>query len=146
MTARSAPSRGALTWLYLASLATFLVIDGIWLGVVAQGFYTSRLVHLLAPTTNWVAAAVFYPLFVLAVQVFVVVPGLRAGSLRRTLGRAAFFGLVTYATYDLTNLATLRDWPLLVTLVDLAWGAFIATAVALVGFLAGRRLGLAGPR
>jgi uncharacterized membrane protein len=142
----SGPSRGALARLYLVSLAAFLVVDGLWLGVVAHGFYTSRLAHLMAPTTTWPAVIVFYPLFVLAVQVFVVVPGLRTGSLRRTLARAAFFGLVTYATYDLTNLATLRDWPLLVTVVDLAWGAFISTVVALTGFLAGRRLGLVGSR
>jgi uncharacterized membrane protein len=131
--------------LYLGMLAAFLAMDGVWLGVLAKGFYRDRLGHLLAPEPNWAAAVLFYLLFVAAVQVFVVAPGLRAGSLRRMLPRAAFFGFITYATYDLTNLATARDWPLSVTVVDLIWGTVLCSAVGLVGYLLGRRLGLPVP-
>ncbi len=126
--------------LYLTLLAAFLAVDAIWLGLVARGFYRDQIGFLLAPEVNWPAAGVFYLLFVLGIQVFVAGPGLERGDLGWTLRRAAFFGLVTYATYDLTNLATVRDWPLLVTVVDLIWGAVLCTIVSLVGFLAGRRM------
>jgi len=128
--------------LYLGILAVFLAIDAVWLTLVARGFYSDHLGYLLASETNWIAAGVFYLLFVAALQVFVVLPGLQAGSLRQVMLRGAFFGLVTYATYDLTNLATVAGWPLVVTLVDLAWGAVLCTTVSLVGYLVGRRLGV----
>ncbi len=128
--------------LYLACLAAFLAVDAIWLGLVARNFYREHIGYLLAPDVNWLAAGIFYLLFVLGIKVFVVEPGLRSGSLRRTLVRAAFFGLVTYATYDLTNQATVRNWPVLVTVVDLVWGAFISTVVSLAGFRVGQRLGI----
>ncbi|MEZ4386220.1 MAG: DUF2177 family protein [Candidatus Krumholzibacteriia bacterium] len=126
--------------LYLVLLVTFLAVDAVWLGLVADGFYGRQLGFLLAAQPNWLAAGVFYLLFVAGLQIFVVEPGLRTGSLRWTLGRAALFGLVTYATYDLTNLATVAGWPVLVTVVDLAWGTVLSGAVSLVGHLAGRRL------
>ena len=71
---------------------------------------------------------------------FAVVPGLQAGSLRRALLLGGFFGLVTYATYDLTNHATVKNWPWMVTLVDMTWGAVLATLVSCIGYLAGRWL------
>ena len=126
--------------LYLGTLAVFLGIDAVWLTVVARGFYSDHLGYLLAPEPNWVAAVIFYLLFVAALQVFVIVPGLQAGSLRQLIPRAAFFGLVTYATYDLTNLATVRDWPVLVTVVDLIWGTILSLTVGLAGYFLGRRL------
>jgi uncharacterized membrane protein len=131
------PSRQAV--LYLVMLATFLIIDAIWLGAVAATFYRTHLGFLLAPEPVWLAAGIFYLLFVLGIQVLVVLPGLGSGRLRPPLVRAAFFGLVTYATYDLTNLATIDGWPLVVTLVDLVWGMAISTAVALAGLGVGRR-------
>ena len=124
--------------LYVAMMAAFLVIDGLWLGLVARGFYRQHLGFLMAPKPNWSAALIFYALFIVGVLVFVVLPGLRAGSASAVVSRALLFGLVTYATYDLTNLATVRDWPLIVTLVDMAWGAAVTTLVALVGFYVGR--------
>lgn len=126
--------------LFLATLAAFLAIDLIWLGFVARSLYNRHLGFLLSPSPNWPAAILFYLLFVVGLLVFVVVPGLQANALGRTLGLAAFFGLVTYATYDLTNLATVKDWPLIITVVDLAWGATLSTLVAGIGFLAGRWL------
>ncbi|HPQ39616.1 MAG TPA: DUF2177 family protein [bacterium] len=126
--------------LYLAMFLAFLVVDMIWLGVVARTFYKKHIGYLLTPNPNWTAAFLFYLLFVAGVMVFVVQPGLAAGSLKITLLRAALFGLVTYATYDLTNLATVRDWPVIVTVVDLIWGTCLSTLVGLAGYGAGRWL------
>lgn len=127
--------------MYAVLFAAFLAIDGVWLTLVAKEFYKQQIGFLLAASPNYAAAVIFYLLFVLAVQVFVVRPGLKSGSLKATLGRAAFFGLITYATYDLTNLATVEGWPVLVTVVDLAWGATLCSGVSTVGFLVGRKRG-----
>lgn len=126
--------------LYFATLVAFFAIDMVWLGLVARTFYRKQLGFLLAPTTNWIAALIFYLLFILGILVFVVLPGLQDYSLKTTLLRAALFGLVTYATYDLTNLATVKNWPLLITVVDLAWGTVLSVAVSYVGFIVGRFL------
>ena len=126
--------------LYCATLVAFLALDAVWLGLVARSFYHNYLGFLLAPNTNWLAAAVFYLLFIVGILSLVVVPGLEADSLRRTLVRAALFGLITYATYDLTNLATVKDWPVLVTIVDMIWGTVLSVAVSYIGFMAGKWL------
>jgi uncharacterized membrane protein len=126
--------------LYFLTLVAFLVIDGLWLGLVARGFYGKYLGFLLKANPNWAAAAAFYLLFVAGVALFVVVPGLQHGSAGRVLVYGAFFGLVTYATYDLTNLATIDGWPPIVSLVDLVWGTGIGAAVSYIGFLLGRWL------
>jgi uncharacterized membrane protein len=126
--------------LYLATLIAFIAIDMVWLGLVARTFYRKQLGFLLSSNTNWVAAIIFYLLFIVGILVFVVIPGLEDNSLKTTILRAALFGLVTYATYDLTNLATVKDWPLLITIVDLAWGTVLSIAVSCVGFLAAKWL------
>lgn len=126
--------------LYFVTLAVFLAVDLIWLGLIARGFYQKQLGFLLAPTTNWPAAILFYLLFVAGLMAFVIMPGLETGSLKLTLLRAAFFGLVTYATYDLTNLATVKNWPVFLTVVDLAWGTVLSVIVSLFGFMIGRWL------
>ena len=127
--------------LYLCTLVGFLAIDIVWLTVVARGFYRNQLEDFLRTgQPNWWAAIIFYLLFVAGLLVFAIVPGLQAGSLYKVLLLGAFFGLVTYATYDLTNLATIKNWPWLVTLVDMAWGTVLAAAVSSIGYAAGRWL------
>ena len=126
--------------LYLVSLAAFLAIDTLWLGVVARSFYQQYLGFLMAPRPNWFAAVIFYLLFIVGILFFVVVPGLESNSLKATLLRAALFGLITYATYDLTNLATLKDWPALLSIVDMFWGTVLSVLVSYIGFMAGKRL------
>lgn len=126
--------------LYGVTLVAFFAIDMLWLGVIARGFYRKHLGFLMAPATNWVAAIIFYLLFILGIVFFVVLPGLAAQSLRVTLLRAALYGLITYATYDLTNLATLKDWPVLLTVVDITWGVVLSTLVSLAGYFAGKWL------
>jgi uncharacterized membrane protein len=124
--------------LYFAALITFFLIDMVWLNFVARALYRKYLGFIMAPSPNWVAAIIFYLLFILGILVFVVIPGLKENSLTTTLLRAALFGLITYATYDLTNLATIKDWPLMVTVVDIAWGTVLSVIVSLVSFLIGR--------
>ena len=127
--------------LYFATLIAFFAIDMVWLGLVARTFYREQLGFLLTSSTNWVAAVIFYLLFILGILVFVVLPGLEDNSLKTTLLRAALFGLITYATYDLTNLATVKNWPVLITVVDMAWGTVLSVAVSYIGFIVGKWLG-----
>ena len=124
--------------LYVISLIAFLVIDIIWLGFLARTFYRRHLGFLMAQDVNWLPAIIFYLLFVSGIVVFVLVPGLKEGSLKITLVRSALFGLITYSTYDLTNHATVKEWPLIVTVVDLVWGTMLTVSVGLVGFIAGK--------
>lgn len=113
-------------------LASFLALDAIWLGVVAPRFYQSQIGFLLRDTPNWYAAGLFYLIFVAGLTVFVVTPAIRHQSLSECVYKGALFGIVTYGTYDLTNLATLRGWPVIVSLVDLTWGAMLCATTALV--------------
>ena len=126
--------------LYFATLIAFFAIDMLWLGLVARTFYRKYLGFLMAPSPNWLAAIIFYLLFVVGIVVFAVLPGLETRSLKTTLLRAALFGLIAYATYDLTNLATVKDWPLIVTIVDLIWGTVVSVAVSYAGYMAGKWL------
>jgi len=126
--------------LYLISLAAFFAIDMLWLGLAARSFYQHYLGFLMAPSLNWFAAIIFYLLFVAGILVFVVLPGLKANSFKTTLLRAALYGLITYATYDLTNLATLKDWPVLLSIVDILWGTVLSVLVSSISFVAGKRL------
>jgi uncharacterized membrane protein len=130
--------------LYALTFPVFLAVDLLWLGVVARGFYQVHLGPFLSPTVNWPAAFVFYLLYVVGILVFAVLPGLAKGSLTVAAGWGALFGLFTYATYELTNLATLKDWPLRVVVVDTLWGVVLCTVVAGAGFLIGRWLRGAG--
>lgn len=126
--------------LYCCTLLAFFAIDMVWLALIARGFYQKHLGFLLRSNPNWSAAVVFYLLFVLGLLVFVILPSLESGSTKMVLILGALFGLITYATYDLTNLATVKDWPLVVTVVDLLWGGILATSVSYLGFLAGKWL------
>ena len=120
---------------YAVSIPVFFVVDMIWLGVIARGFYRNALEPLLAPNINWPAAIIFYLLFLFGILVFALLPGMERRSLLYTVGMAALFGSITYATYDLTNLATLRDWPLMLSIVDMIWGAFLSASTATMTYL-----------
>ena len=119
---------------YLILLAIFLLIDLVWLMGIAKRLYADKLGYLMAPKPNFVAALLFYLLFIVGLQVFVVQPALLSGSWKAALLPGLLFGLVTYATYDLTNLATVKDWPVLITVLDLLWGSFVSGVTSLVGF------------
>jgi uncharacterized membrane protein len=133
---------GAMFWikLYLATIPVFFAIDMIWLGFVARNFYQSNLRHLLSPEVNWPAAFLFYFIYIAGILIFAVRPGLEATSLGKACLWGALFGFFTYATYDLTNLATLRDWPVNVVVVDILWGTVLCTLVAGGSYLIGLKL------
>lgn len=115
--------------LYAISVPLFFAIDMFWLGVVASNFYRSRLGDLLGEI-NWVAAIIFYLVFLVGLTLFVTYPGVVKNSLSYVAIWGALFGFFTYATYDLTNLATMRGFPLSVALVDIAWGTVLGASVA----------------
>ncbi|MCX6553127.1 MAG: DUF2177 family protein [Acidobacteria bacterium] len=119
---------------YAITLPVFFAIDLVWLSLVAKNFYRQHIGHLLAPQVDWAAAVLFYLLFIGGLVFFAVRPALEAGSATRGLAYGALFGLLTYATYDLTNQATMRDWPVIVTVVDLAWGSVLSATVAYLSY------------
>ncbi len=121
---------------YAATLGAMLALDLLWLGVVAKPIYQRGIGHLMAEQPNLVAAALFYAVFALGLMIFAVSPGGPSGpsaGWARTAGTAALFGFFAYATYDLTNLATLRGWPVGLALLDMAWGTGISAVAALAG-------------
>lgn len=128
--------------LYCIALPIFFAIDMVWLGLAAKNFYAKHIGFLMKANVNWAAAILFYLLFIAGLVVFVVVPALEKGSWVRALLFGALFGLITYATYDLTNLATLKDWPLVVTVVDLIWGTVLAASVSVGTYVIAAEIGL----
>jgi uncharacterized membrane protein len=111
------------------------IIDAIWLSVVANKFYKSQLGPLLLEKPNMVSAIIFYIIFVVGIVVFAVLPAIQAGDWKVAMGLGALLGLVTYATYDLTNHATLKGFPLTVVVVDLLWGVVLTATVATLTYL-----------
>jgi len=128
--------------LYLIALPVFFAIDMVWLGLVANNFYKKHIGFLMTSEVNWVAALIFYLLFIAGLVIFVITPALEKNSLPTALLLGALFGLMTYATYDLTNLATIKHWPVLVTVVDLLWGMTLSASVSAISFLIAKKLGL----
>jgi len=126
-------------YLYLISVPIFFAIDMVWLGLVAKNFYVSQIGYIMGPV-NWPAAILFYLVFLVGLVIFAIHPAFLAGSVTKALILGALFGFFTYATYDLTNLATLKDWPLLVTIVDMAWGTVLGGAVSAVTVLVARTI------
>ena len=128
--------------LYLLTLPIFFGIDMIWLGLVAKNFYSKHLGYIMTQSPNWAAAIIFYLLFIGGIVFFVLSPALVKNSWQYALGAGILFGLMTYATYDLTNLATLKNWPLIVTVVDLIWGMTLSASVSIMSFFLAKKLGL----
>lgn len=120
---------------YFISLAVFLVIDFVWLGIIAKNLYSSEIGHLMAEKVKFVPAFIFYMLFVVGIVILVINPALEAKSLAKALIFGSVLGFVSYATYDLTNFATLKDWPLKVVIIDIIWGTFLTGTVATVSYL-----------
>ncbi|MDR3571663.1 MAG: DUF2177 family protein [Candidatus Pacebacteria bacterium] len=116
---------------YLAAFATLTILDALWLGIVSRSFVQSEIGHLFGDRIIWWAAALFYILYAGAIVYFAVSTSSTLGG---ALARGAALGFVAYMTYDLTNLATLRDWPVLFVCVDVAWGTFATAIAALVAF------------
>lgn len=121
--------------LFIIALPVFFVIDMVWLVLVAKNFYQKQIGFLMKPEINWFAAIIFYLLFIAGLVTFVISPAIEKHSLVHAILFGALFGLITYATYDLTNLATLKDWPLLVTVIDLIWGTVLAASISAITYI-----------
>jgi uncharacterized membrane protein len=121
--------------MYVVSLVSFLALDSVWLVLVAPKFYKKHIGYVMAQNPNLFAAGLFYLLFMVGLVVFVIQPAVNDGSWQTALYRGALFGLVSYATFDLTNQAVVKNWPWLVTGVDLIWGTFITGVVSVVAYL-----------
>lgn len=126
--------------IYGITLVIFLILDSFWLSIISPGLYQQQIGHLLATQVNWAAAVLFYLLFIAGLVVFAVKPSLQQDSWKSALRTGAFFGLVCYATYDLTNHATMRDWPLMITAIDLLWGTFICGITTTISFFTIKKL------
>jgi uncharacterized membrane protein len=129
---------GAWIIAYLATAATFLGLDAIWLGCAANRLYRPRLGDLLLDGFKPFPAIAFYILYVAGILIFAVAPALASGRWTTALARGAMLGLLAYATYDLTNQATLRGWSSVVTIADLCWGTVLTGTAATIGFMAAR--------
>ncbi|MDY6836999.1 MAG: DUF2177 family protein [Thermodesulfobacteriota bacterium] len=127
--------------LYVLTIPVFFAIDILWLGIAAKDFYQKHLGSLFRPKVDWTAAIVFYLIFIVGILFFAVVPALERGAWTRAVIWGGLFGFFTYATYDLTNLATLKDWPVKVVVVDMIWGIFLCSTVSAISFHIGKWLG-----
>jgi uncharacterized membrane protein len=121
--------------LYGIALAAFVALDGIWLGLIAKNLYAKELKGLLTSDVKWAGAILFYILFLGFVLFFVLQPALQGGSLQTAVTRGALFGFATYMTYDLTNYATIKGFPLKIVVIDLLWGTFLTAAISTITYL-----------
>jgi uncharacterized membrane protein len=128
--------------IYLITLPVFFAIDMIWLGLIAKNFYREHIGKLLTDNVNWTAAIIFYLMFIGGLVVFVISPAIEKSSWTYALIYGAMFGLITYATYDLTNLATLKDWSLTVAIVDMIWGMVLSASVSTISYFISTKLGV----
>jgi uncharacterized membrane protein len=123
---------------YIVAVPIFFIIDMVWLGVVAKDFYRAQLGDLLLSQFNWTAAIAFYLIFLVGLVIFAIQPALMKASWTHALLLGALFGFFTYATYDLTNLATLKNWPVFLTFFDIAWGTVLGGAVSVLTYFVAR--------
>ena len=120
--------------LYACTVPVFFVIDILWLGVIAKGFYRKKLGFILSADVNSAAAAVFYFIYIAGIIFFAVRPAVLNASWGQAAALGALFGFFTYATYDLTNMATIKDWPFVIVVVDILWGVILCSVVASLSF------------
>ena len=124
--------------LYILTVPVFFAIDIVWIGVVANGLYQREIGALLLDSPRWAVAVAFYLLYIVGILVLAVLPAHDSASLAEALWKGALLGLVAYATYDLTNLATMKGWSATVTVIDMVWGAVLTAVVAAASyFIAG---------
>lgn len=126
---------GEFMILYLMTVVVFFAIDIVWLGVISKKFYDKQLGKLRSEKVNWTAGLIFYFIFIFGIVFFVISPAVDQSNILITITSGALFGFVAYATYDLTNLATLKNWPVTVTIVDLIWGTFLSASTSTIVYL-----------
>ena len=119
---------------YILTTIVFLIIDLAWLGFIAKDLYRKYLGSFLAENVNWTAAIIFYLLYIVGISIFAIYPAVNKDSMMSAIVLGALFGFFAYATYDLTNLATLKDWPITIVLIDIIWGTILTASVSLSGY------------
>jgi uncharacterized membrane protein len=119
---------------YALTFVVFFIVDMAWLGLIAKDLYKKYLGDFLSEQVNWTAAVVFYLLFIVGVFIFAIMPAVEKNSLVSAITLGALFGFFTYATYDLTNLATLKNWPITIVFIDIIWGSVLTGIVSTAGF------------
>ena len=124
---------------YLIALVILFIIDIFWLVVVARKLYQEKLGFIMSDSPNWIAAAIFYLIFIVGVVFFVINPALEKESWKYAILVGMLFGFITYSTYDLTNLATLKNWPLQITIIDLIWGTSLGGLVSTITYFICRK-------
>jgi uncharacterized membrane protein len=126
--------------LYGLTIPIFFIVDLLWLGVIARRFYRQKLGFILSDKVNWAAAIIFYLIYIAGILFFAVRPAVASNSWRDAVILGSLYGFFTYATYDLTNLATIKEWPLVIVVVDILWGVCLCTLVAYLSFMISRWL------
>ena len=126
--------------LYIFTIPIFFAIDILWLGIIAKNVYKKYLGNFLSDQVNWVAALIFYLIFIAGIIIFAVLPAIEKDSMLRAIIFGALFGFFTYATYDLTNLATLKGWPVPIVIIDMIWGMVLSGVVSTASFFIAKRL------
>jgi uncharacterized membrane protein len=119
---------------YLLTALVFFAVDMLWLGIIAKGTYQKYLGSFLSDQVNWTAAIIFYLLFIIGISIFAIYPAVNKGSVVNAIILGALFGFFTYATYDLTNMATMKDWPIQIVIIDIIWGSVLTAIVSVSGF------------
>lgn len=127
--------------LFLIALPLFIALDFAWLAFIARSYYRSQIGMLLKDDVNVVAAGIFYVIYICGLVTFVLLPALEKKSWHSALLLGAFFGFIAYSTYDLTNLSVMKNWPLPVTIVDIAWGTMVAGVVSVVTYFIISKIG-----
>lgn len=133
-------NKKSIIFSFLLTFAVFLIIDMLWLGLIAKNIYQKYLGNFLTDDVNWIAAFIFYFIFVVGISIFAIYPAVKKGSILNAILMGSLFGFFTYGTYDLTNLATLKDWPLPIVFIDIIWGSVLSALVSLSGYLIVKRL------
>jgi len=129
-------------YLYLLTFLAFFAIDFVWLTFVATKFYSTKIGHLMAPKPKLIPAIIFYLIFVVGIIIFAVLPGYESNNLWQTVLLGALFGMLSYSTYDLTNLATLKNWPVSITIIDIIWGTSVSAITSVAGYFIATLLGV----
>lgn len=121
--------------IYLIAVPIFFLIDMVWLGLISKSIYQKYMGHLMRPTPNWIAAVIFYLLFIVGLVIFAIYPAIRNNSWSYALLYGAMFGFFTYMTFDLTSLAVIKDWRWQIVIIDIIWGIFLSGSVSVFTYL-----------
>lgn len=127
---------------YLITLFIFIIFDLTWLGLIAKNFYARQIGHLMANDIRWLSAIAFYIIYSFAILYFSILPSVAVNQTGKILISGALLGLVCYATYDLTNLATLKGWPVKMVIIDIIWGMFATGMTAWLSFIITKKIQL----